>query len=61
MKDAVSKKLGSQKKQAQATYVVLHMKDVHGIYSQIGRILWHEKSLRKRFSLPPFGHYFKTL
>ena len=27
---------------------------------RIRRILWQEKSLRKLFSLPPFGHYLKT-
>ena len=27
--------------------------------SKIGRIPWPQKSLRKQFLLPPFGHYFK--
>jgi hypothetical protein len=31
-----------------------------GLVIVLGRILWHEKSLRKRIPLPGFGHYFET-
>ena len=41
-----------------ATFVYKILAETNNV--PIGRILWHEKSLRKRIPLPGFGHYFET-